>query len=257
MRSGLTALALATGLVATPGLGGSPAEQALEPRALIKVVEEAKGEGLPGYTATVELVSVDGTVTRRQTMALKVGRVEKRSNNSLVEFLEPPNARGQKVLMVQRNMWFLRPGLGKAVPISPRQRLVGEASVGDVASTNYVDDYTATLARDEPCGSELCRVLELKAASPKATYDRVLYWVVLARLVAIKAEFFTVSGRRLKYSEFTYDNSVRFEGRTRAFLSEMVIHDDLDAARSTTMKFSGVKVAHFGASDFDLNLLTR
>lgn len=257
MRSGPTVLALAVGLVVTPGLGGSPTEQALEPRALIKVVEEAKGEGLPGYTATVDLVSVDGSVTRRQTMALKVGRVEQRSNNSLVEFLEPPNARGQKVLMVQRNMWFLRPGLGKAVPISPRQRLVGEASVGDVASTNYVDDYAATLARDEPCGNEVCRVLELKAASPKATYDRVLYWIVLARLVAVKAEFFTVSGRRLKYAEFTYDNKVRFEGRTRSFLSEMVIHDDLDAARSTTMKFSGVKVARFGASDFDLNLLAR
>jgi hypothetical protein len=225
--------------------------------ALMKKAEEGKGEGLPGYKAQIDLESVEDGESRRRVMTIRVGMVEGRSNNGLVEFLSPPSARGQRMLVVQRNMWFLSPNVSKPVPISPRQRLLGEASFGDVASTNYVGDYGPSLVREESLGGDDCWVLELKALYKNVTYDRILYWVSKSRGLGVKAEFYTLSGKKLKNAEFRYENTVRHEGRSRPFISEMIITDDLDPTRRVTMKFNDVAVAKYQALDFDLNALVR
>ena len=51
------------------------------------------------------------------------------------------------MLFNDRTIWFIKPGLRKPVSISARQRLVGDAANGDIATTNYARDYDgATLA---------------------------------------------------------------------------------------------------------------
>ena len=66
---------------------------------------------------------------------------------SLVETLAPLNSKGARMLQVERNMWLTKPGLKKPVPISPRQRLSGQAAIGDIAATNYAKDYSAAFLR--------------------------------------------------------------------------------------------------------------
>ena len=131
-----------------------------------------------------------------------------KGSNTLARYTSPPTMNDRMVLMVDRNMWFIRSGLKKPVSISPRQKLMGDAANGDIASTNYADDYTGTLSGEEPVKGEACHVLDLKAASRNVTYDRIRYWVSKERLVGVKAEFYTLSGKLFKTAEFRYDNRV-------------------------------------------------
>src|SRR5947209_5031724 len=71
------------------------------------------------------------------------------SDKSLVEFRSPASEQGRYLLMLRDAMWMYMPNTSRPIRISPLQRLMGEASNGDVARTNYTVDYTAQLAGDE------------------------------------------------------------------------------------------------------------
>jgi hypothetical protein len=147
-------------------------------------------------------------------------------------------------------MWMTRPGLSKPIPISPRQRMSGQASNGDIAATNYAGDYEAELAGTENIDGEECHVLNLTAKHKRATYDKIRYWVSVKRVVGIKAEFYSVSGKLLKTAHFEYGNTIEHEGKRIPFISRMTIRDALIDAE-TVMEFGTVKVKKIAASEFD------
>lgn len=189
--------------------------------------------------------------TRGMTVTVK-------GSNTLARYTSPPTLNDRMVLMVDRNMWFIRSGLKKPVSISPRQKLMGDAANGDIASTNYANDYTGTLTGEEPVKGEACHVLDLKAATKNVTYDRIRYWVSKERLVGVKAEFYTLSGKLFKSAEFKYDNRVRTpEGEEVPFVSELVIHDAIQKDKVTTLTYAGIRVQTVPDSTFNLNVLVR
>jgi hypothetical protein len=189
--------------------------------------------------------------TRGMTVTVK-------GNNTLARYTSPPNMNDRMVLMVDRNMWFIRSGLKKPVSISPRQKLMGDAANGDIASTNYADDYTGTLSGEETVRGEACHVLDLKAATKNVTYDRIRYWVSRERLVGVKAEFYTLSGKLFKTAEFRYDNRVRNADNDEIpFVSELVIHDAIRPDKVTTLTYANIRVRTIPDSTFNLNVLVR
>jgi hypothetical protein len=167
----------------------------------------------------------------------------------------PPKVKGQKILMVDHNMWFVKAGVSKPVPISPRQKLVGGAAYGDIAATNYSNDYEASPLPDEEVEGELCFVFDLRANTKKATYDQIKYWISKERLVGVKSEFFTVSGKMLKSAVFEYANEVQTNERQQPFISKMTIVDGLIETNITTMEFSEPVFKRIPASTFNLNFL--
>lgn len=185
-------------------------------------------------------------------------KVEMQGNNSLAEFLSPPKSRGRMLLMNERNMWFIRPGLSKAIPISPRQKLIGMASNGDIASTDYVHDYEAHLLGAEMVQGEECYVLDLKAAKKTVSYDRIKYWVSKADRVGVRAEFYTLSGKLFKTAEFKYGNKIRLNvGEDVSFVSEMVIYDAILEDRKTILTYSQIVIRPIPHSRFSLNLMIK
>jgi hypothetical protein len=94
-------------------------------------------------------------------------------------------------------------------------------------------------------------VLDLAAKHKRATYDRIRYWVSVKRVVGLKAEFYSVSGKLLKTARFEYDNTIEHDGKHIPFVSKMVIRDAMIDAE-TTMEFGTVKVKKIAASEFDL-----
>lgn len=223
------------------------AQAAPDPQTLLEQSDRARGGGLPGIVWDIRLTSRDGD------RKLEEQRLEVRASDdaSVAETLEPARFRGSRILQAGRNMWLTKPGLSKPIPVSPRQRMTGQASNGDIAATNYAADYTPVLAGEESLDGEACHVLELSAKHKRATYDRVRYWVSKSRGVAAKAEFYSLSGKLLKSARFEYDNEIRFEGRRIPFVSRMVIRDALQDAE-TDMRYEGVKVRKLAASEFDL-----
>jgi hypothetical protein len=214
---------------------------------ILKDSDQARGGGLPGIVWEIKVLSRDGERTDEPQRLL----VKAVDDSSVAETVEPVRFKGAKILQVGRNMWLTRPGLSKPIPISPRQRMSGQASNGDIAATNYAGDYDAQLAGTESIDGEPCHVLELSAKHKRTTYDRIRYWVSVARGVGVKAEFYSVSGKLLKTARMDYNNAIEHEGKRVPFVSKMTIRDALIDAE-TTMEFGTVKVKKISAFEFDL-----
>jgi len=228
----------------------NPLSAAPDAMTLLRHSDQARGGGLPGIVWEIKLVSRDGTkVEEPQRLLIKAV-----DESSVADTLEPVRFKGSKLLQVDHNMWLTRPGLSKPIPISPRQRLSGQASNGDIAATNYAADYDAVSADTEPVDGEPCYVLNLTAKQKRVTYDRIRYWISARREVGVKAEFYSVSGKLLKTARFEYGNVIEHEGKRIPFVSKMTIRDALIDAE-TTMEFGTVKVKKIAPAEFDLGQL--
>ncbi len=236
--------------------GGANASIATAPdeinyQEILKKSDQARGNE-DGIEWEININSVEKG--RQQQRLL---RVKARSYNALAEFLSPANVKGEKILMVDRNMWFVKPGLSKAVPISPRQKLLGGAANGDIASTNYAGDYKIGEVTEESYAGEACFVFELTALNKKVTYDRIKYWISKERRVGVKSEFYTVSGKLFKIATFEYKNNLIPNDRLRPFISRMVITNAAVKEDVTTMDYRNVSIKKIRDSTFNLNLLLR
>ncbi len=220
--------------------------QDADPVAILKQADTARGNasGLE-WTITMQSFNKDKTDNMKLT-------VKAQNDSSVALFLEPQSSKGEKMLMKKNNMWFIKPGLSKPVSISPRQRLMGDASNADIASTNYAEDYNAAITGNETLDGVACYVMDLKGKSKKVTYDQIKYWVSQDRNLGVKAEFYSVSGKLLKTAFFKYDATVEIDGQPRPFVSEMKIVDAVMKAKYTVMSYSNINVADIPASEFSL-----
>lgn len=136
--------------------------------------------------------------------------------------------KGMKVLMKGDDMWVNLGGSKRALRITPMQRLMGEASNGDVAKVSFTRDYTGVLLGSE---DNLLK-LELKAKSAGATYQRVLLYADKKTYQPVKAEFFLLSGKHFKTAY--YQEGTLADGR--AAILKMRIEDKLNPKRYTLME---------------------
>jgi negative regulator of sigma E activity len=226
------------------------AAHALEPDVgrLLEKSDQARGGSLQALEWEIQAQNSGSGADDQPNQRL---RVIASNGASKVEILEPQNSKGTKILQVGHNMWIMKPGLKKPVAISARQRLTGQASIGDIAATNYVRDYNATYLREDSVKDEPCHVLSLSAKDQGATYDRVNYWISVRRGVALQAEFLSLSGKKLKSAGFEYANSMKINGQSVAFISQMTISDALTDAK-TVLDFSRVNtIREPRKSEFD------
>jgi outer membrane lipoprotein-sorting protein len=224
---------------------------AMSPKEILRKADEARGNA-EGVEWEIDIESIERGRQQQRTI-----RVTARGFDSLAEFLAPANVKGQKLLMLDRNMWFAKPGLSKAVPISPRQKLLGGAANGDIASTNYAGDYQVVQGLEDMVNGEPCYLFDLTALDKRATYDRIKYWISKERLVGLRAEFYTVSGKMFKTATFEYKNSITIDGKPREFISKMIIASAVQKEDVTTMNFGKVLIKKVPDSIFNLNLLLK
>lgn len=160
---------------------------------------------------------VDGQVTGSADFDIYV----KGRDRGVVVFRGGKND-GRKILTAGDRMWLIVPGARNPVPITPNQRLMGGASVGDVARLRFAEDYTATLRPEsERVAEKSCRVLDLSAKSPGAPYPRVVLWIEAATALPARALFSLPSGKEAK--EVTFTKFSTSSGKT--VVSEMEIRD--------------------------------
>lgn len=209
----------------------------------------SRARGLPGVVWEARVTS-----DRASGEDPIVLRVNAREGASTAAILEPARTRGPRVLQVASNMWILQPGMKKPVAISPRQRLSGQAALGDIASTEYARDCTPTYLRQESIDGVPCHVLQLVATAPNTTYDRITYWISQARGLGIRADFLSVSGKVLRQADFAYDCSITRDGRRLPFLSRMSLRDVL-TGESTVLEYCKVQVQAIPPSEFDSGML--
>ena len=91
----------------------------------------------------------------------------------------------------------------RAIRITPMQKLLGEASTGDVASMTWHEDYDARLldAEAEYEGTP-CRLLELKSHRPGTTYDRIELYLDRRNDAPVYARLYLKSGKLAKEARY-------------------------------------------------------
>lgn len=158
---------------------------------------------------------------------------------NLVRFAAPARDAGKLMLRNGVDLWFYDPANRASVRISPQQRLLGQASNGDVMTTSLARDFDAQWMGEETVrdGEQRERktvVLRLHALRDDVAYPLVDYWVDAANKQPVKASYYTAQGRLLKTAWFR-----RFEeilGAVRP--TETIIVDGLDNRWVTVMRNS-------------------
>lgn len=158
---------------------------------------------------------------------------------SLIRFVLPARDAGKLMLKNGNDMWFYDPTSKASVRLSPQQRLLGQASNGDVVTVNLAKDYKATLVGEEDIqdGERRTRKahkLALIATSPDVTYASIEMWVDAENNRPLKARFFAESSRLLKTVYYR-----RFQPQLGAERpTESVMIDGLNPQSVTLMRFS-------------------
>jgi hypothetical protein len=194
------------------------------------------------FTVTVTLIEFrNGKRTDSTTLAV-YSKADETSGQyrSLVRIIAPERDAGKLLLKNGNDLWFYDPASQASIRLSPQQRLLGQASNGDVVTVNLAKDYQAEWRGEEQVvdGERVERRahrLTLAATSADVTYHHVEIWVDASTSHPIKARFFAESGRLLKAAY--YRKYAPHLGRQRP--TEVVIIDGLDTAWVTVMRYSG------------------
>jgi outer membrane lipoprotein-sorting protein len=158
---------------------------------------------------------------------------------TLVRFDAPARDVGKLMLKNGNDLWFYDPSSQASIRIAPDQRLLGQESNGDVVTTNFAHDYTATLEGTEQVmdGDRRARntnKLVLAGRTPDLQYKRIEMWLDAADNRPVKSRFYAQSDRLLKTA--FYRNYQPALGLDRPM--EVVIIDGLDPGWVTVMRFS-------------------
>jgi hypothetical protein len=158
---------------------------------------------------------------------------------TLISYVGPPRDTGKLVLESGTEMWFYDPSSEASIRISPQQRLLGQASTGDVVTVNLAHDYHAVTAISEDITDgdhtqRHCYKLGLAAAVADATYHRIELWVEKSSNRPVKGKFYSDSDRLLKTAYYRrFQSELGLERPT-----EIVIIDGLTPTWVTVMRYS-------------------
>ncbi|MDD2882825.1 MAG: outer membrane lipoprotein-sorting protein [Rhodoferax sp.] len=158
---------------------------------------------------------------------------------SLIRFVLPARDAGKLMLKNGNDMWFYDPTNKASVRLSPQQRLLGQASNGDVATVNFAKDYKPMLVGEEEIQDgerrkRMAHKLLLTAVSQGVTYASIEMWVDAENNRPLKARFFAESTRLLKTAYYRrYQLQLGAERPT-----ETVIIDGLNPQSVTIMRLS-------------------
>lgn len=169
---------------------------------------------------------------------------------SLITFVGPKKFEGQKLLIRDKSMWFMKKGLSNPAPISSRQRLSGNAANADVAAANYSNDYNIESTTDGTFNNKPCWILLLKAKDNLVTYPMVKYWISKTENFGLQAEFYGKSEKLIKTAVFEYENKVEYKAKKYSYLSKISISDMINKDDKTILSISKVSFPTYASSKF-------
>ena len=157
-------------------LAAAAAHAADDVPALLKAADRYRtGQDNLQVETHISVLNRDGSPDKERRYTVFVQEQHK----SLVLMRSPAEA-GQKVLMLGDDFWLLMPGSQRPLRITPSQKLLGDASTGDIATMSWADDYTGSVVGEEPCGAEsdqACQHLSLQATRKGVSYQRIELWL--------------------------------------------------------------------------------
>ncbi|MEY8879002.1 MAG: outer membrane lipoprotein-sorting protein [Leptothrix sp. (in: b-proteobacteria)] len=219
-------------LVGTPAAAAAATPDAADVAALLQAADRYRSDSADLQVETeVQVFKADGSPDKQRRYSVFV----QTGHRSLVLMRSPAEA-GQKVLMLGDDFWLLMPGSQRPLRITPLQKLLGDASTGDIATLSWSEDYRGTLVGEERCAHEAasqpCLHLSLQAARPGVSYQRIELWLGKSRHEPLRAELFVQSDKLAKEASFVFDQPA-----APTQVTEMVLTDRLGNSKLTHVRY--------------------
>jgi outer membrane lipoprotein-sorting protein len=253
MRALLCCLLLA---VAPAAARAETAEAPLTAQQMLAAMDRIRNPGQPFRLANTLIEYVGGKPHDRVALVVFSKQDATAQYDTLVRYVDPPRDAGKMVLMDGSKMYFYDPASKASVRLSPQQRLIGQASNGDVVTVNFARDYKAAITGAESISDadrkpRECWHLDLAAADEDAVYARIEFWLEKDSYQPIKGKFYSDSGRMLKIA---YYHKVEQQlGGARP--TETIIIDAVDPNLVTTMSFADYRFQEIPDSWFQRDFL--
>ena len=195
-----------------------------------KLLEEADA-----FRITAETLRVDTEVkvfkgseldkTRLYAVYIKPGR------RSLVVF-RSPSERGQKMLMLGDDFWLVLPSSQRPLRITPMQKLLGDASTGDIASLTWAEDYDGSVVGEATMGGVPCLKLDITGQRKGVSYPRIVLYLARKDHRPMAAELYVASDKLAKEAEFRFG-----EVGGRTVVTQMNLTDRIQRDRRTEVHY--------------------
>lgn len=235
------------------------AQAAGDPQGILAASDAVRNPGRP-FSVSAEITEFSAGKQVDSTTLLTYSRTLADGGQfaSLVQFVAPARDAGKLMLKSGNDMWFYDASTKASIRLSPQQRLIGQASNGDVVTVNLARDYTASLSAEEDVqdGERNTRgayKLALAASTDDATYRAIELWVDRVSSQPIKGRFFADSGRLLKTVFYR-----RYQAQLGALRpTELVIIDGLNPQSVTLMRLSKYTARNIPSTWFQRDYLPR
>ena len=162
---------------------------------------------------------------RRYSVYTQPGR------RSLVLF-KTPGELGQKVLMLDDQFWIIVPTSQRPIRITPLQKLLGEASTGDIATMTWSEDYTGVLHGEVDLDGIPAVRLDLSAIRKGVSYARIELYLAQSDHHPVSADLYVASGKLAKRATFALE-TVR--GQLR--VTSMTLIDAIQTGQKTVIRY--------------------
>ncbi|PAX99804.1 outer membrane lipoprotein-sorting protein [Pseudoalteromonas sp. HM-SA03] len=169
------------------------------------------------------------------------------SKRALVVF-KSDSEKGQKVLMKGSNYWMFMPKSRRPIRITPMQKLLGEASLGDIATLSWSEEYQVkSVAQVEDVIK-----LELQANSTKLSYQHILLEIGQKDYFPKKAELYLRSGKHAKTAFF--ERGIRDD---KVKVVAMTLQDKVQKGQKTIIAYDAVQQIEVPDKLFNPQILIR
>jgi hypothetical protein len=143
----------------------------------------------------VELSVVnDGSRGRALPMRVEFSRSRERRVETL-----GGQRKGQRVLLTQGSYWLYMPGIKQPVRLNRLQRILGQASFGDIGKLQFSEDYRAVRWVEKDGSLQVT----LTARVPGEVVDDIELWISPETGAPQSAAFLFPSGKTFKILEFS------------------------------------------------------
>ncbi len=139
---------------------------------------------------------------------------------------------GQKVLMLDDKFWLVLPKTKRPIRITPMQKLLGEASTGDIATMRWNEDYKATLSAHAKDAESGLHELILTAKRKGVTYKKILLSLDPQGNQPVRAELYLASGKLAKVANFGFEGV----GDQRRMVT-MTLRDKIKRSQYTDIEY--------------------
>ena len=221
-----------------------PAFAAPEVAALLKKADAWRLSGDSVRVETQARMYRDGKLDKERSYV-----VYTRSGRRSLVLMKSPMEQGQKVLMLADQFWLLMPDTQRPLRITPSQKLLGEASTGDIATMTWSEDYDGKVAGEGDCPAPAagpegvppappakpgrrCQHLDLAASRPGVTYTRIELYLDKASQRPVKADLYVSSGKQAKEAWY---HAGTLDGQPR--IVAMSLLDSIQPGRRTEIRY--------------------